>query len=56
MDTAIQPVTHRATAAAESMRAVPTAQTLSVAAVYNLSETGGKHPCWQAVMAEPSSA
>lgn len=42
MDTAIQPVTHRATAAAESLRAVPTAQTLSVSAVYNLSEAGRK--------------
>ena len=42
MDTAIQPVTHRATAAAESLRAVPTAQTLSVSAVYHLSEAGRK--------------
>ena len=42
MDTAIQPVTLRATAAAESLRAVPTAQTLSVSAVYNLSEAGRK--------------
>jgi hypothetical protein len=41
MDTAIQPATHRA-AAAEFLRAVPITQTLSVAAIYNLSEEGRK--------------
>jgi len=40
MDTATQPVTHRA--GSESLRAVPIAQTLNVAAVYNLSEAGRK--------------
>src|SRR5262245_41915764 len=41
MDTAMQPVTHRA-GTAESLRAVPITPTLTVAAVYHLSEAGRK--------------
>src|SRR5688500_4540539 len=41
MDTAVQPITHRA-GVAETLRAVPSAQTLSVTATYLLSEAGRK--------------
>lgn len=42
MDAATQPITHRTPSTAEPLRAVPAGQTLSVAAVYNLSEAGRK--------------
>ena len=42
MDTAIHSVAHRSLAASESLRPVPSAQTLSVIATYHLSETGRK--------------
>ena len=41
MDSALQPVTHRPTTN-EPLRVVPIAQTLNVAAMYTLSETGRK--------------
>ena len=42
MDTAIHSVAHRSSVASEPLRSVPSAQTLSVTAIYNLSETGRK--------------
>src|SRR5918997_6648299 len=42
MDTAVHSVPHRSLAASETLRPVPSAQTLSVAATYHLSETGRK--------------
>ena len=42
MDTAIHSVAPRSLAASESLRPVPSAQTLSVIATYHLSETGRK--------------
>jgi hypothetical protein len=42
MDTAVHSVPHRSLAASETLRPVPSAQTLSVTATYHLSETGRK--------------